>query len=168
MQNKISVAIKIIGIIAILAGVITFFVFASHDYLLQGAIYLVSCIAGGLLIAGFGEIISLLQASYDTLSKIYSDKKIYINKNSESKDDRKPKNDELKCPHCGTINANYVGSCGCGYEKHTQSGKVNKNISNVCSCDEEKPYSWTCPKCGKVNQSTSDVDVCSCGYSPMN
>lgn len=124
MQNKFSVAIKIIGVIAILAGVITFFIFASHDYLLQGAIYLVSCIAGGLLIAGFGEIISLLQANYDTLSKIYSDKKIYINKNSESKEDRKPK--------------------------------------------KEEAYLWTCPRCGKVNQSTSDVDVCSCGYSPMD
>lgn len=28
-------------------------------------------------------------------------------------------------------------------------------------------YTWTCPKCGKVNKSTSDVDTCSCGYSPM-
>lgn len=29
-------------------------------------------------------------------------------------------------------------------------------------------YSWTCPKCGKVNRSTCDVDACSCGYSPMD
>lgn len=28
-----------------------------------------------------------------------------------------PGDDEWKCPSCGRINKNYVGSCGCGTEK---------------------------------------------------
>jgi len=35
----------------------------------------------------------------------------------ESKTDREPQANEWKCPECGKINALYVGSCGCGYQK---------------------------------------------------
>ena len=31
--------------------------------------------------------------------------------------DREPEADEWKCPGCGRLNKNYVGSCGCGKEK---------------------------------------------------
>lgn len=37
--------------------------------------------------------------------------------NNVEKVDKKPSGDEWKCPRCGKINANYVGSCGCGQTK---------------------------------------------------
>ncbi len=35
-----------------------------------------------------------------------------------SKLEKEPAENEWKCPKCGSINQNYVGTCGCGEEKH--------------------------------------------------
>lgn len=129
MQNKFSVAIKIIGILSILGGIIAFFVFASDRYWLPGIICLLSCIAGGMIIAGIGEIINLLQASYDMQAKIYVNQKDILEKvtDKSKKSDNTNTVDEkldsvthswrcnncnkmiseLPCPYCGD-NFNWV------------------------------------------------------------
>ena len=45
--------------------------------------------------------------------------KALVNKKCYYKDKRKrePSDTEWRCQKCGTINANYVGTCGCGYTK---------------------------------------------------
>lgn len=52
---------------------------------------------------------------------------------------------EWKCPKCGRVNGNYVGTCGCGTSK---SSSVHRwRCSN---CGEMTSYE-ICPKCGHSN-----------------
>ena len=42
---------------------------------------------------------------------------LFQTETKESKEEAEPKNNEWKCPKCGKIHQNYVGSCGCGEKK---------------------------------------------------
>ena len=108
-------------------------------------------------------------------------------KESEPMPEREPEEHEWKCPNCGKINQNYVGTCGCGEPKphdkpyiwnevHPELLKDEPDVIHVPSTVEavpEKfvevvtrvrktlPHEWLCPKCGKVNQNY--VGTCGCG-----
>lgn len=60
---------------------------------------------------------------------------------------RKPGKDEWKCPNCGKINANYVGTCGCGTSKSESNNAPTKKKCNACG--RMIPINATfCDKCG--------------------
>ena len=40
-----------------------------------------------------------------------------VSKEAEPEEEREPEEHEWKCPSCGKINQNYVGTCGCGQGK---------------------------------------------------
>ena len=71
-----------------------------------------------------------------------------------------------KCPECGKENADYVGTCGCGFEK---DNTVPKIITHSSIEEKEKVNiepvkrsgTWRCPQCGTEN--TYDEEVCWCG-----
>ena len=58
------------------------------------------------------------EKSQDMFCSVCGKKKIkeseHISKKAETKT---PQNNEWKCPSCGKINQNYVGTCGCGEKK---------------------------------------------------
>ncbi len=50
--------------------------------------------------------------------------------------------------------------------KHYENKQIeNEQIENRQGENTEE-YTWTCPRCGKINKSVTDTDTCSCGYSP--
>lgn len=62
-------------------------------------------------------------------------------------DNRKPGINEWKCPNCGKINANYVGTCGCGTAKSESGNAPTKKKCN--NCGRMIPINATfCDKCG--------------------
>ena len=111
-----------------------------------------------------------------------------IQKSEKEEIEREPEEYEWKCPKCGKINQNYVGTCGCGEGKPKDKPAFNwvevhpelKKPDPVPEPEEtveeevvEKPkkdapperepeeYEWKCPKCGKINQNY--VGTCGCG-----
>lgn len=64
-----------------------------------------------LIFAGIGTILEHLEE----LKKTNSQMSTTIKNDIEAK--KEPTRNEWKCPNCGKINANYVGSCGCGTKK---------------------------------------------------
>ncbi|MBQ9514575.1 MAG: hypothetical protein IJR57_00555 [Ruminococcus sp.] len=106
--------------------------------------------------------------------------------------EREPEEYEWKCPNCGKINQNYVGTCGCGAPKPNDKlfnwaevhpdlvPKKEEEIPVIAEepKEEEKPkkpeiperepeaYEWKCPNCGKINQNY--VGTCGCGASKPN
>ena len=57
------------------------------------------------------------QAYQQMQAKQYSYSQPIHQDKQEPKGDSEPSADEWKCPKCGKINKNYVGTCGCGEEK---------------------------------------------------
>lgn len=53
----------------------------------------------------------------------------------------------MKCPNCGKINQNYVGSCGCGAPK-------------------PKNDKWECPNCHTINTYSNDPECKKCHWKP--
>lgn len=58
-----------------------------------------------------------------------------------------------RCSHCGKINASYVGTCGCGWDK---SGNTHINIrssgqtqQNTQTTQPQQPQILYCTSCGK-------------------
>ena len=106
--------------------------------------------------------------------------------------EREPEDYEWKCPNCGKINQNYVGTCGCGEPKpndklfnwrevHPELVPQEVEEEPVIEAEpkkEEKPkkpeiperepedYEWKCPNCGKINQNY--VGTCGCGEPKPN
>ena len=114
-------------------------------------------------------------------------------KQREPEPEREPEAHEWKCPSCGKINQNYVGTCGCGAAKpndklfnwaevHPDLVKKPVEEEPVIAVEEpeeeKKPkqpeiperepeeYEWKCPQCGKINQNY--VGTCGCGASKPN
>lgn len=59
-----------------------------------------------------------------------------------------------KCQHCGRMNASYVGTCGCGYDK---SGNMPQKDSQQTQRDEQtvQPQVFYCTSCGKQMEADS-------------
>lgn len=76
---------------------------------------------------------------------------------------------EWRCTHCGTINASYVGTCGCGWDK---SGKAPRNSAgqmpkNINIAQPQKLSILYCTSCGK--QMEADSKFCRyCGAKQNN
>lgn len=68
-----------------------------------------------LIFAGIGEILEHLEDLKEINSQMPTTIKNDIINDIKAK--KEPTTDEWKCPKCGKINANYVGSCGCGTTK---------------------------------------------------
>ena len=110
-------------------------------------------------------------------------------KQPEPETEREPEEHEWKCPKCGKINQNYVGTCGCGELKPKDKPAFNwmevhpelvpekpaeeEPVVVIEEVEEEKPkkpdiperepeeHEWKCPNCGKINQNY--VGTCGCG-----
>jgi len=107
--------------------------------------------------------------------------------------EREPLEHEWKCPNCGKINQNYVGTCGCGEAKpndklfnwaEVHPDLVKKPEEEVAAPAAEEPkeekkskkpepvereplaHEWKCPNCGKINQNY--VGTCGCGTAKPN
>ncbi len=115
-------------------------------------------------------------------------------KEREPEPEREPTEYEWKCPSCGKINQNYVGTCGCGAAKPNdklfnwaevhpdlvkkpeieelapvvEEPKEEKKAKKEEPAPERQPleYEWKCPKCGKINQNY--VGTCGCGEKKPN
>ena len=110
---------------------------------------------------------------------------------SEPEPGREPEEHEWKCPSCGKINQNYVGTCGCGAPKPNDKlfnwrevhpelipQEPEEPVVTVEPEEEKKPkkpeiperepeeYEWKCPNCGKINQNY--VGTCGCGEKKPN
>lgn len=81
-----------------------------------------------------------------------------FSKSTSSTSPTKKPNNYWKCPLCGKLNANYVGTCSCGGTKDSPPKRTPKKPSYV-----RKDGSWKCPKCGTVN--AAYVGSCSCGQN---
>ena len=95
--------------------------------------------------------------------------------------EREAGENEWKCPNCGVINQNYVGTCGCGEAKpahippyipkyEVKREEEPKPVEAEAPKKPEKPAvpereagenEWKCPKCGVINQNY--VGTCGCG-----
>ncbi|MBQ5399307.1 MAG: hypothetical protein IIU14_07735 [Ruminococcus sp.] len=121
--------------------------------------------------------------------KINPFEKIKQEKEAEQeKEEREPNENEWKCPTCGKINQNYVGTCGCGearpedvlpfvtYEMLPgQQLPTKEEEPVVVEEPEQEPEKqpepepeiepteneWKCPNCGTINQNY--VGTCGCG-----
>lgn len=64
------------------------------------------------------------------------------------------------CPHCHTVNAGYVGTCGCGYDKSEnmpgRSAETEKQ--DVQNTQSQQPQMFYCTSCGK--QMEADSNFC--------
>ena len=75
-----------------------------------------------------------------------------------------------RCPSCGRVNANYVGTCGCGASKPLDDfGFMSSADNKPESKPETKPEqeetpsnAWRCPKCGALH--ANFITDCRCGY----
>jgi hypothetical protein len=67
-----------------------------------------------LIFAGIGTILEHLE-DLKAMERAKSEKVKILKK--DFNENRTPSHNEWKCPNCGKINANYVGSCGCGTKK---------------------------------------------------
>ncbi len=156
MESK---TFKVIGallsVIGAIVGIVLGFTCEEHFGDFNVGLMLETWILFDLLALFFGWLGSVLEKLENIEQSVCGesdDSNSYLQTavtNIHNKLAKEPTENEWKCPKCGRINQNYVGTCGCG---------------------ELKPesYTWRCPKCGKINKSISDVDVCSCGYSPMD
>jgi len=116
------------------------------------------------------------------------EKKTKAAKEPEPVPEVEPQEYEWKCPNCGKINQNYVGTCGCGEPKpkdkpafnwaevHPELVKKPEPEEEVVAEEPEKKaakepepepeiepeaHEWKCPSCGKINQNY--VGTCGCG-----
>ena len=119
-----------------------------------------------------------------------SDTAAVVKPKKEEIPDREPEEHEWKCPSCGKINQNYVGTCGCGEPKPKDKPAYNWAEVHPELVKEEPPvaeepepvpeeevvakpkkdapperepeeHEWKCPVCGKINQNY--VGTCGCG-----
>lgn len=130
-ENTFASIFKTIGIFIIVLGIIGSLIIAAvigHDFNFAIAIAgSISSFLFGFNLMGIGEIIRLLQSSCDKQSEIYrlmAPKQIEHKDNNQEVDKEKEVSaniaigpDEWKCPKCGRVNKNYVGTCGCGEVK---------------------------------------------------
>lgn len=74
---------------------------------------------------------------------------------------------EWRCTHCGAVNANYVGTCGCGWDKSGnapgkssgQSQPVRQSqAQQLDDTQTEQPQMFYCTSCGK--QMSADSRFC--------
>ena len=68
-----------------------------------------------------------------------------------------------KCPTCGKLNHNYVGTCGCGDTKPFEFNFGDDNAADETFVP--KSNAWKCPNCGKLNNNF--VTKCNCGYDHL-
>lgn len=77
-----------------------------------------------------------------------------------------PKEDDMtnkwRCPSCGRVNANYVGTCGCGESKPFDD--FGQPVGEIIKPKQEEAAEngWKCPKCGLLH--SNFITDCSCGY----
>lgn len=55
-----------------------------------------------------------------------------------------------ECRHCGKINASYVGTCGCGYDK-----SENMLVKSSNQTQQVEPQRMYCTSCGKQMEAGS-------------
>lgn len=145
--EKIKALAKILFVVEIFVSVIGGLIlsvalrYAMYGFaiLLFFGIAVVGVIAAyisSMLLYGFGELISNSKKLVEIGKEVNSNKTsanisaeqqatpvsynttLFQPQTTESEEEkREPNNNEWKCPKCGKINQNYVGTCGCGETK---------------------------------------------------
>ncbi|MBQ3417552.1 MAG: hypothetical protein IJH32_06940 [Ruminococcus sp.] len=74
------------------------------------------------------EVLDKIKAELEKSSAPAEEPEEEVEKPKKADKDQKPEREagenEWKCPDCGKINQNYVGTCGCGYSK-TAGGRIS-------------------------------------------
>ncbi len=74
------------------------------------------------------------------------------NNSKNNKSEEKADSSSWKCPICGKVNQNYVGTCGCG---------TTKPVSNTLEKDV-----WECPNCHSKNNYSDSSECPKCHWKP--
>lgn len=90
--------------------------------------------------------------------------RLFGNKNEEETPQEVDMSNKWRCPSCGRLNANYVGTCGCGASKPLDDfGFVSDDKAEQNPVQEETPSNaWRCPECGALH--ANFITDCKCGY----
>ena len=97
-----------------------------------------------LIFYGIGTILEHLE-DLKAMERAKSEKVKILKK--DFNENRTPSHNEWKCPNCGKINQNYVGSGGCGTPK-------------------PKNDKWECPNCHTMNTYSDDPECKKCHWKP--
>lgn len=63
---------------------------------------------------------------------------------------------EWRCTHCGTVNASYVGTCGCGWDKSGNApGRGSEQQQDTQTEQSKQPQMLYCMSCGKQIETDS-------------
>lgn len=90
------------------------------------------------------------QTSYNANNDRLSSETIFKDERQTEKMPVMPVTKEWKCPKCGKINQNYVGTCGCGESKPIKD-------------DQDK---WECPNCHAMNIYNDNGECPNCHWKP--
>ena len=129
MKSAISDTLKVLSAIVLVLGVIGGFVFAFilSDMVYSGFFYgilyfVIIVLSSGItsaILYGLATVIELLESLNDRMYEI-SDSLDETNKSMDIVTGKGELlgEDEWKCPKCGRVNKNYVGTCVCGQSKY--------------------------------------------------
>ena len=88
--------------------------------------------------------------------------RLFENKNEEETPQEVDMSNKWRCPSCGRLNANYVGTCGCGTSKPLNDF-ISDDKAEQNQVQEETPSNaWRCPECGALH--ANFITDCKCGY----
>lgn len=115
-SNIFKILTVIVSIAGVIGGIVAGFMMQTMNINTLNREFniglMLSCWIGTAIIAfvfyGFYSVLALLE-KIDT----NGNKLLFTQKNAEQKADKS----SWKCPSCGRINQNYVGTCGCGVNK---------------------------------------------------
>lgn len=109
----------VIAVLGVIGSIVSGFVFKTVDFSLDTGVAekfntqlmfegLIGTVLICLVFYGFATVIEHLEKLENVNNKMTDTIK------SSVEEKREPSKSEWKCPNCGKINQNYVGSCGCG------------------------------------------------------
>ena len=88
--------------------------------------------------------------------------RLFENKNEEETPQEVDMSNKWRCPSCGRLNANYVGTCGCGTSKPLNDFISDDNTEQNQVQEETPSNAWRCPECGALH--ANFITDCKCGY----
>lgn len=137
----------------------------------------------GVVLIGFGEMLEYQEFIAEKVLRLEVILKNEVigeqnSSNEEKMENTTEKSLMWKCPKCGKENADYIGTCFCGFEKTNSlvasnleaklsvlSGEAETNTS-VKKSTLRNTFMWKCPECGKEN--ADYVGTCGCGFEKDN
>ncbi len=119
--QKIKTIAKFIWIVGAIYAAYCFFVFWDEGEPFEAVVNLILTPIVSFVVSmcmyGFGELVERAERENETSEQIAIEKyRLPIASGTETEQayEAMPKAGQWKCSSCGKINANYVGTCGCG------------------------------------------------------